>query len=626
MKKIFIFLVLSLAVVALSSCGLFKCKHKNIVDRVVTPTCTEDGYTEHTCEGCGEVTTDTVVSKLGHQYTEKVIAPTCTAEGYTERTCKGCGDSYKDVFTQKVAHPYKSIVVSPTCATEGYTEHTCTVCGDSYKDTAVAKLPHSYRSEVVSPTCSEEGYTNHICTVCEDSYKDTAVEKLPHTYGAEIVAPTCTAEGYTKHTCTVCGDSYNDTETAKTAHRFNGSPCKYCGMEEITENITSDTEWYSSEKTSFLISTPAQLAGLASLVNSGTTFSGKSVYLDADVDLGYAEWIPIGNEQNAFSGTFSGEGYTVTGLKINASAAYAGLFGNSKGKITNLNIANATVYSGDNYNYVSIACGYSGGEISDVTVSGYIDAKISSYVAGIVGFTSAVIKNCTNNAEIVADGYVGGIAGLSSNNISNCTNNGSIVGKASYVGGIVGNVSSSVAKTFENLENNGNITGTNKVAGIIGAIAQVTTEEGEHYKTTFKDPWYDEFYGYVTKMSGFLNTGKIIGKENVSGLLGIVYTESSYYKYINYYTGRYGIFIIEANYFTNKGEIVGETSVGEISGYFYSDYTSLLTTYTVTGKVTVNDEVKEGNCDVGSNTNLTLSGREVYVCEDEIPEETIPEE
>ena len=603
LKKLYLVLtVVFLICMALSSCGLFGKKE---------------------CE---------------HSYTEKVVAPTCTAEGYTEHTCSECGDTYKDVPTQKVAHPYKQVTVSPTCTAEGYTEHTCTVCGDSYKDTTVAKISHTYEAEVIAPTCIAEGYTKHTCSVCGDSYKDTTVANISHTYEAEIVDPTCTAEGYTKHTCTSCGDSYNDTATTKTAHRFNGAACKYCAMEEITENITPDTEWYSSDKTSFLISTPAQLAGFASLVNSGTTFSGKSVYLDADIDLGYYEWIPIGNSANAFKGTFSGEGYSVYGLKINASAAYVGLFGNSTGKITKLNVINATVYSGNNYNYVSIACGYSGGEISDVSVSGYIDAKISSYVAGVVGSTSAIIKNCTNNAEIVADGYVGGIAGLSSNNISNCTNNGNISGKASYVGGIAGNVESSAERIFKGRTNNGSVSGRSYVGGVMGRIYQFAETLGDNNYTNSEKgsnpsyTWYNHYYCYTSVLNTLQNFGDVTATESYAGgIIGYLYVSDSYYKTVkhenhggNYSSNAcsvYGDYNVEISGCENRGTVESYSIAGEIFGYFYSDAPSAGTTYTVIGSVTVNDEVKEGNCDVGSNNNLTLSGREVYVPETEMPEE-----
>ena len=48
----------------------------------------------------------------------------------------------------------------------------------------------------------------------------------------------------------------------------------------------ADTSWYSDDETVFHISTAEELAGLAELVNAGNTFEGRTVYLDADIDLG----------------------------------------------------------------------------------------------------------------------------------------------------------------------------------------------------------------------------------------------------------------------------------------------------------------------------------------------------
>ena len=71
-------------------------------DTVVKPTCTEKGYTTHTCS-CGESYKDNEVAALGHKYTNEVVAPTTEAEGYTLYTCKTCGHSYKDNFVDKIA-------------------------------------------------------------------------------------------------------------------------------------------------------------------------------------------------------------------------------------------------------------------------------------------------------------------------------------------------------------------------------------------------------------------------------------------------------------------------------------------------------------------------------------------
>ena len=526
------------------------------------------------------------------EYDVKTVAPTCTEEGYTEHTCKKCGYSYKDAQTQQVAHPYKSIVISPTCASEGYTENVCTVCGDNYKDTKISKINH--------------------------------------TYSQEIIQPTCTAEGYTKHTCTECGDSYNDTTTSKTAHRFNGKPCMYCSMPEITENITPEIEWYSADKTAFIISTPEQLAGLSYLVNSGTTFAGKSVYLDSDIDLGYYEWIPIGNASNSFNGNFSGEGYTVFGLKINATFDYVGLFGNSTGKISNVNITNASIYVKNNYNYVSLVSGYSSAEISDVCVSGFVDAKISHYVAGIVGSTTAVLNRCTSYAEIIGDKYVGGIVGSSTSDIFNCTNIGNIIGKSSYVGGILGNTTSIGDKTLSNLINSGNVEGADFVGGIVGYIYQNTDNKygNNRYKNDEEkggnSSWGYAKYHYfcfITSLINLENSGNVTAiSGNVGGIAGYIYVNSSYknssvekHCTSGFYTCSItGGWKVTADKLNNTGEVIGANNIAEIIGCFYSDIPSTLANYTVTGKITINGETLEGEYDVGSNTNLTLSGREIY--------------
>ncbi|MGM9524088.1 MAG: S-layer homology domain-containing protein [Faecousia sp.] len=60
-------------------------------DTVTAPTCTEKGYTTHTCE-CGESYVDTYVDALGHDFGlwTQTKAPTCTEKGEEKRTCLRC--------------------------------------------------------------------------------------------------------------------------------------------------------------------------------------------------------------------------------------------------------------------------------------------------------------------------------------------------------------------------------------------------------------------------------------------------------------------------------------------------------------------------------------------------------
>ncbi|WP_418504973.1 Synerg-CTERM sorting domain-containing protein [Cloacibacillus evryensis] len=85
------------------------------------------------------------------------------------------------------------------------------------------------------------------------------------------------------------------------------------------------------------ITTGAQLAGLASAVNSGTTYAGYTVRLDDDIDLDENPWTPIGYfiaywaTNRPFKGTFDGAGHSITNLKVAiTNTAYgqtAALFG-----------------------------------------------------------------------------------------------------------------------------------------------------------------------------------------------------------------------------------------------------------------------------------------------------------
>ena len=81
-----------------------------------------------------------------------------------------------------------------------------------------------------------------------------------------------------------------------------------------------DTSWYNTNDKTFEIKTAAELAGLAKLVNEGTTdFDGKTIRLAADIDLGGKTWTPIGNSAKfkfAFKGVFYGQGHIVSNLNV----------------------------------------------------------------------------------------------------------------------------------------------------------------------------------------------------------------------------------------------------------------------------------------------------------------------
>ena len=98
---------------------------------------------------------------------------------------------------------------------------------------------------------------------------------------------------------------------------------------------TADTAWYSSNPTAtaYTLSTARELAGLAQLVNNGTSnFAGVDFKLAGNLNLNNRQWTPIGfyngtDNTNCFQGNFDGDDYVIGNLKIEGDIQYAGLFG-----------------------------------------------------------------------------------------------------------------------------------------------------------------------------------------------------------------------------------------------------------------------------------------------------------
>ena len=143
-----------------------------------------------------------------HSYTAVVTAPTCTEKGYTTHTC-ACGDSYVDTYVDALGHAWDNgKVTKPATETEtGVKTFTCTRCGATKTET-IPVLPHthSYKAVVTAPTCTEKGYTTHTCA-CGDSYVDTYTDALGHAWdNGKVTKPaTSTETGIKTYTCTRCG-------------------------------------------------------------------------------------------------------------------------------------------------------------------------------------------------------------------------------------------------------------------------------------------------------------------------------------------------------------------------------------------------------------------------------------
>ena len=74
-----------------------------------------------------------------HSYTDVVTPPTCTEKGYTTHTC-ACGDSYVDTYVDALGHAWDSGTVTkqPTATETGVRTYTCTRCSATKTETIPA--------------------------------------------------------------------------------------------------------------------------------------------------------------------------------------------------------------------------------------------------------------------------------------------------------------------------------------------------------------------------------------------------------------------------------------------------------------------------------------------------------
>lgn len=168
---------------------------------------------------------------------------------------------------------------------------------------------------------------------------------------------------------------------------------------------------------------------------------------------------PYANDFTDFSGTFDGNGHTVT-LDITASTANVGLFSKLAG----------------------------GAVVKNVKVDGTVSG--TEGVAGIAAQANgATISGCINCAEISAtERHVGGIVGkLRGGTVENCYNTGAISSSRTRpinMGGIAGYVDGGAS--VENCYNTGSITGSgDNTAAVVGWNA-ATVKNCYYLESTYK--------------------------------------------------------------------------------------------------------------------------------------------
>jgi len=167
--------------------------------------CEAVGSKERTCSVCTNVETEEITA-LGHEYNSVITNPTCTEGGFTTHTCTRCSNNYIDEETEALGHNYETVTTNSSCTEVGYTTYKCTKCQHEYVDDNTDSLGHDYIvKERIEATCINSGNIVYECSRCNDSYNETIQAKGHIEVIDETVSATCTEKGLTagKH-CSVC--------------------------------------------------------------------------------------------------------------------------------------------------------------------------------------------------------------------------------------------------------------------------------------------------------------------------------------------------------------------------------------------------------------------------------------
>lgn len=232
-----------------------------------------------------------------HAYAEKVVSPTCTTDGYTNYTC-GCGDTYDVAGETALGHADEdnnfkcdncSTIVEPE-ADSVLTLDEAIALGKLYahntyttnKYYVTATIADIYNTSYGNANVYAEDGTKFVIYGMysyDGSLKYEALEAKPgagdevtvygiignysgtpqmkngwiddfivheHDYSEVVTAPTCTTDGYTTVTCSICkASSVKDVVTAL-GHTTEAGTCERCEQEIGGDAVVAQYEKVTS--------------------------------------------------------------------------------------------------------------------------------------------------------------------------------------------------------------------------------------------------------------------------------------------------------------------------------------------------------------------------------------------
>ncbi len=231
----------------------------------------------------------------------------------------------------------------------------------------------------------------------------------------------------------------------------------------------------------YLISSPDELMWFdknAKMTDSAKLLADITINEDvsgSDATSQKYKWTPIGTDSSKYTGTFDGNGHTISGLYINSTAANTGMFGRigSSAVVKNLTLADSVIRS--TKNYTGAITGYidDAASVTNCHTKNSVQVSAAVYTGGITGYQddTSTLTRCSNAAEVTGANNVGGISGYnwskSSASLTDSYNRGSVSG-SNLVGGICAQIY--IGGTVSDVYNLGTVQATDTAGGITGVF------------------------------------------------------------------------------------------------------------------------------------------------------------
>ncbi|AIQ40626.1 FN3 associated domain-containing protein [Paenibacillus sp. FSL R5-0912] len=279
---------------------------------------------------------------------------------------------------------------------------------------------------------------------------------------------------------------------------------------DIGNDVNANINWYMKDKDaiSFQITTEAELAGLAAIVNGTIAgadkfdFTDRTVTIMNPIHIQSKQWVPIGNKViNPFEGTFEGNNHLIDGLTLQPVYTHSGLFGviGTKAIVQNINLEPLSVAGNQ---YTGVLAGMNLGTVNNVDLKLLGGVKVSGgIVGGMIGSNSGSITGLHltldggSRIETVADhGVAGGLIGENTADFTTGTYtikdiDGSTGSAADHaiVGGLIGVQTGDVTGLEHEVNSRYRVSATGMESTVGGLIGQFTSGQAKDITLSFAD-------------------------------------------------------------------------------------------------------------------------------------------